>query len=776
MNCLCDFKFGEETYRFCYSRNKDGNFTHNNSCTVTEPLGHDMVITLNNTHKYIDLTVEDLAKCSSITRDIINANHEAIDDTESAPNDNNEHKFKTYIKHLEGDIDMYMNILRMLVIIHSSCDHAGDLKHALSKDIKNCLREYTIDALRLADFLGINESVNLLLDLCETDTLCDLKIMNHDIKYWETIKYWARGYQLDFDGIIHEIHDYGILKRAIEKGMRVLEIHDGKYITDDILRLCNHIEILNIDSNPYATRLESFASTLVELHCCNSSGVRQNQLDLCTKLKRLYIDNNPYITRCRSFDLVVLCARGNCSIGDETIARLTKLEELNVIDNMLISEVPESVTRLSFGMLTAINTTDFSRFEYLEIKRYPTTGIILGPKLKTLIHNSDNADGSGNMSPDIRQAINLEKLITPNRSYLDLSFCTKLKHLRAASVSLRTLNCANTLEILKVQELAEPVKSNSFSRFKKLHTLHITVMPCDITLPPDSAVKNLECIKFKGRLPELDHLCISSICDDSNWDRSLIKTFSTVDPTTNLANYPSLTEYTIKSTLHDMPHVVYPDIKKLTIGLVDGFSKFGMFKNLTNLTIQRIGRNDNIRINCESLPMLRYLNVNMRVSLSGLRELSRLEELCVHTRSLTDLSNDYNIINPLLRVLDITMHVTLRVFTVHSKWLNSLQVISDNELKIAELLILGSPHVEKICMGECTRIVIIDHDHFLSLIEYEGYLPIDFEKSKRTIQEVAIYGSNPISMLDLETYPALRRLNDSVLTSTGEWQDMYHNE
>ena len=316
-----------------------------------------------------------------------------------------------------------MTILRILMICQDAFICHQGLKEAFMRDTMHYLKEYFIEALRLANNLDMKDSVNLLLKSGKSYIIYEEhgKIWehNHDIRDWDAVKYWRNGYRLIFR-IITRIVDYYIFEQAIENGMGEIieEIHEGSYLNNYMLNSCTKLKILNIDFNPFVTELGPSSNTLEELHC-GRTVIDQEQLNLCKNLKRLYINDNPYIYEC-PMDINILHMNGNCKIPGELITYCSNLVELSIVNNrnrITLYSLPCTIRKLIIDIDSEMYKLDMRFLEHLELfitKRLdniyrPKQSFMISENLRILTMKIENID------PDfITRNVSLNEIITPN--------------------------------------------------------------------------------------------------------------------------------------------------------------------------------------------------------------------------------------------------------------------------------------------------------------------------------------------------------------------------
>ena len=278
-------------------------------------------------------------------------------------------------------------------------------------------------------------------------------IYNFHLDQWKIIELFALGYKLSFDGIIDKVCDPETFVEALKRGLRVTKIVNGMYLTDDILELCTHLTHLNLNENPYATRLGPSASILEELYCCGSSGIGQDQIDLCINLKCLHIDDNPNVVMCHSENLITLSIVGNCKMSWDFVNTLVNLRDLRVSLRKEINALPKWITKLHLvGLYKSHNVLNGEHLKWLEVDDSGAR-IVLGPELKTLkIFAIEGCSGHVKLL-NLPSTINIETLIL-KYGFIDTSHMINLKHLEMRDVNFDDIPVPGILETLKVYKIA----------------------------------------------------------------------------------------------------------------------------------------------------------------------------------------------------------------------------------------------------------------------------------------------------------------------------------
>ena len=371
MNYECCVKFKDGTYVFSYAM-LDEKYTKFGVDFIDDALEFDCTIATDEEDlKEITLTVTDLVKCSRMVDDISNINTEDIG------------SIIDYIGPLSNDNDDLrknnMDITRMLILIHSSFDKIGCIKDIFIEDIMDILSKDVVNVLRVADYLCMNEIVNKLLAMKIPIEGMDFTILNHNLKYWDVIDNWSRGYKLYCTKVIHEILDSDIFKEATRRGMPVEEIrrespikivagikesrHRERHIeektsldiTNDTIQYCYGLKILDLGGNLKITSLEPFANVLEELYhggyypndqgC--SIGINQDQIMQCPNLRFLHLECSLRITDL-PISLISLSLR-NEYVTYEQLMKCTNLRELKILQGRRIRKIPPMITKLTLG-------------------------------------------------------------------------------------------------------------------------------------------------------------------------------------------------------------------------------------------------------------------------------------------------------------------------------------------------------------------------------------------------------------------------------------------
>ena len=685
-------------------------------------------VTIVHKRKMINITptVYDLALCSYIAEDMIN-HTKLVKCTEDL---SDEDKLLTdYVCHLDGELDHNMHILFMLIISHSKFRTIGKLKDFRIKDvivddIMNFLERYMLDAMRIANYLGMYETIDALLARRIKVNRDHFSILHHNIEGWDIVECSALGIPLIFDGVIKEIKDRDIFRDALENNMLVEEIHDGKYLSDSILERCNNIRILNVNGNPYVTKLEHFSNTLTELHCENRSGIRQNQIDLCLRLERLYVTHNPHITRCYSKYLTVLHVGGKHGIDNRFIMSCENLIELGVMGRSKIL-LPPNVSRLCLDTDAFGNfTKDLGQLEYLKIIgsshnddnriiSITSNTIIVSSNLRTLILKKCSALPA----MTIDNAINLETLIcdVPESRMFPLS---QLKHLEMDVTNFRSLYRAYNLETLKVRRFDHQQTHNSsyynFDSFEKLHTLEYQGR---VDLTSYSHLKKLTCQCTRGEWPKGIEVIIQDYNHSHRYTdyNEYLEDFvdGQYDPRYQTATYIS-TEGFRKGFRYN-----YPNIKRINTRLSFNsdiaIRSLRAFSNLIDLYICL--KEDDIMcgsiIDCHNVPLLRKLRLE-NVKASNLDILSKLEIYHVTAYHLKrNKSIDVTIVNPLLRILILYQEESIDTLYVKSRWIDTIKT------RRLKRLICDS-NVSNLDTAFCLDVEPIGAYSFVCLSKYRG--------------------------------------------------------
>ena len=375
MNYECYVKFKDGAYRFSYTMS-DGICTESDMGFVDDIIEFDCIIVTDEDSKEITLTTADLAVCSHMANDINNLDD--ITTPAEEPSAEDIESVTDYIKLLPGDLVANTDITRMLILSHTAFNKIGRIKDVFVKDIMDILSKDIVNVLRVADYLCMNEIVNKLLAMKLPIEGMDFTILNHNLKYWDVIDNWSRGYRLYCTKVIHEIIDADVFKEATRRGMPVEEIRRelsaktiedkrrNQYvaektslnITDDTIQYCHGLKILDVSGNLKITSLEPFADTLEELYhggyypdnILGDTGINQDQIMRCYNLRFIRLLHITWIGDLPP-SLISLDLRGNC-ITYEQLMGCANLKELKISHNSKIRKIPPTITKLILGSST----------------------------------------------------------------------------------------------------------------------------------------------------------------------------------------------------------------------------------------------------------------------------------------------------------------------------------------------------------------------------------------------------------------------------------------
>ena len=441
----------ETEYR--YYRHIGSTFEINRLSDLFDWRSADIIIIQGEKETIVKFTTDDIKRCSAMVREL-----NSTTDSEYSFEGGSPKTIGDCIAAINCDPDSTLGVLRLILLVHSKSQYRYMLDDKLVESIMEYLMHSWDITLRIADYLRINEITNYILmhhDAQEFEM--DFIVYNHTLDRRQIVDCMSRGLLVEFDGVIDKIWDIAAFERALDLGMRVIKIEDGSHLTNEFLAKCVHLEVLNVDSNSYVTELGECAKSLIELHCCNSSGIQQDQIDLCVNLKCLFADNNPYIIECNVDKIETLSIRGTCGIMNDFLERCPKLQELYVDVKHTVTGLPRRITKLHileedwFGKTKDNFSPDNRNLEYLEV-RHDWMIDKVGPKLKTLIcHDSSVSAVESRLGSIIVDAINLETLIAPNE-YVRVNMMPNLKHLELKCVMLSDIANPSILEVLKAEE------------------------------------------------------------------------------------------------------------------------------------------------------------------------------------------------------------------------------------------------------------------------------------------------------------------------------------
>ena len=705
------------------------------------------------------------------------------------------YNIETYIgslKHpdIREDTEFNLTILRILMIYLNPFICQSDLGKAfIIENENNFLKKYIVESLKLADLLEMGKAVRYLLGLSKSHRIIrkDYEaVKNHDIKGWDIVRYWANGYKLNFKTIDH-IEDYDVFMSAIGNNMGVMieEIKEGSYLTDNILRSCTKLKILNVDSNPFVTDLSPFSDTLKELHCGGRSSIDQRHIESCRSLERLYVNNNPNINIC-PYGIRTLHANGNCGISQRSIMKCRGLIELSIVGNYDIIRLPATVTKLCVDVDSEVcKPENMGQLKHLELFITGRSNIRVPSKpfeidsLETLIVRLEDIDPDSfantvalNGIINIERNSNLKKLICP--IILTIRICSKLPHLEYIDVyaieDIRYITSASTVKVIKIN--TNIINIETIPRRYDLHGVNPDIIACI----DDTRITN--CFDFGG-FKQLHTLSVMGTRKRTYREapKIITKLPSSIE---KIRIYDSRDHYdpNIKGMItHIEDNIVYsgryhavthlstdilygaisnnmiyvsivelsancgnlPNLKTLSFHYIQGGNPpdingiLASFPNLTELNIRDNGDTyGGFSMSCKSIPLLRKLDIRRgEVIIEDLNELNKLEKLIIMYATIKDFSGEYMIPNPILRILILAHRDEYPIvdkLLIESPWLEIIAVRGVNHLII-------SPYVVSVDAVECESVTSTDPIGFKCLAEYRGSAYIKCESTK-TLHEL----------------------------------------
>ena len=792
----------------------------------------DVIIIRNNEHIHVTFSAGNVKRCFPMAKELSHDDSAASGDSkksdyfseEDSPNSTDD-----CTADLGGLRDLKSGISRIFLLVHPMSDHKAMLSNELYKVFMDYLMQNWHVSIQLADFLKIVEITTYLLTHDLQDRETDIFVANYDLTTRQIVQCMAHGYKLTFNGIIDQIWDIDLFKRALGFGMRVTEINKGTYLTNDILSMCKGLEALNVDNNPYVTDLSPCFGTLKRLHCSGSSGIRQDQVNRCYFLKQLFANDNPHMVDCHSNGITVLDIRGKCGIDKSDLPMYVKLEELYVdFDDNIESWLPRNVTRLHLFSDTMNenspkkNKYNYEQLEYLEINHTQLLGKV-GPNLKTLIcSDCIRIPDNDVFYHDVARAREIVELIMPNYTP-KIYGLLKLKRLEVYRFDVDHVSDPRTLEVLKSNKIFGPraeVRGKndipatdtdidtinfsdtfdgrgnsdpvySFDKFTRLRILHIDRERFTVKLSPGSPIRDLKCARIVGHMSGLELLVISG--DDiplKSWtieEKASIRYLETKFDYLDLKDYlnikahktiyrvPQYTDNNNNITIIEYdkcvpplnPHDVYNNSVATLPALFDAIRLSGQFvcpEIFANIRTLELKASNDYILHCGYFSELQNLSVNAEVKLFALEKMMKLENLKMDLVSPTDDMYDYrhhlyipktgavedgycdimHISNPLLQTVKIrNFHDKHKdKLIIDSMWLKSLDV-SDVDLtrqrvqRMPGLVVISSLHVTHLRIVGCNNVEIVGSS-FLSLVEYCGDIPINFQGSEKTLKKITV--------------------------------------
>ena len=644
--------------------------------------GLDAVICDNDEITDVKFDMEDIERCSRMA-EVCAGDDDSV--TGKGPK-----SIEECVSSLDGYGDLHLGTVKLFLLVHSTSRY----RDILGDELRKVLMEYLVlnfsISVKIADYLGIEEIVNYLLThdlkLRETD-----RIYNHTLSCRQIVECMSYGYRLKFNGIIDRIHDVATFELALDFGMQVTEIHNGTYLTNELVAKCVNLKVLNLDSNPYVTELGECRDILEELHCCGSSGIRQECIDRCSMLKRLYIDDNPHISHCDYVGMKTLSIRGACGMSKYVLTGYPELRELHVDFDRDMSWLPGWVTKLCIYSCPNMEfrertMSDYRQLKHLEIEDCRMIGVV-GPNLKTFICLDEMrilSDHMPNYDSIMLRAVNLETLIVPHLKVI-VAKMLKLKHLELQRVNQDEIVNPDVLEILKANCIGKStlipprfsrnntndnsrgnnpeddddyyidtdVGLHSFDAFTRLHTLHSPSIR--VKLYEGSPIRELVCSDIIGSMSGLERLTINSPYTPlRNWSLKQIESVEylrTSNCLLDVRHYPGLKEYEYN---HDTEYSCVGDVRDLRILNCRKFTRSlnphdifdNSYENLklllkrvrmsaqlerpdifSNIMTLRLSSSSYYELYCGCLPMLENLTVEGDIVLFGLEKMTNLISL-----------------------------------------------------------------------------------------------------------------------------------------------------
>ncbi len=315
-------------------------------------------------------------------------------------------------------------------------------------------------ALRAGEMLGLTEVVNgLALD--GPPVTLQMNIVCHNLERQALVRAWAMGYRLVYDGIIDFEVDSRLLLAALKKGLEPRELREQVGITDEHLKYCTRLEVLNVGECKMVTRCPV---TVVELDARGNCGIGDSGLEGCDRLERLFASGNPRITRCPP-TVTDLSASGDSEIGTESIMQCTSLKRLDAQGNIYITRFPHSVEILLIDRGSVISTEILTRHK--NIKNLYICG---NARITNLPDDLEELDMSDMEYCDECSCKN---------GRLDISDISSLKKLRSLDASNTCLfwyeteeRLPETIEVLKIS-CETKIREQDLARLTRLHTLKL---------------------------------------------------------------------------------------------------------------------------------------------------------------------------------------------------------------------------------------------------------------------------------------------------------------
>ena len=689
----CVVKFGAHARSFLCSEVEADHFAG----LITSE-GCDIILVLKDDSKVsITFAVEDMKRCSDTFRELTD---KSDSDGDYFSDEQNPKTIDDCVSDVTKHKALNSCIFRLGLLIHSTSTYGAQLSSELRKEIIDYLDRDLLVSLMVFDFLRAVELVNLLLVYNPRQYLSNYIIHSFNLESHMVVKLFSLGYRLNFDVLVDKVQDTETFLKAVEYGMPVVKISVGDYVTNDILEFCDMLKYLNVDSNSYVTRLGPSAPMLEELHCCRSSGIRQDQIDLCTNLKYLYIDDNSSVIMCHP-GVEVLSIRGARNMEYNFICSLANLRELSITFSADIITIPRSVTKLHlYGYCGCKHSVDCKYVEYLEIEDN-RMHVDVGVSLKSLVINSAKGNIAENVH-GILDAVNIETLIIGYGYLIDFTHFTELRHLETSVVQIDLIANPEKLEILKVDMFTDgtnldprqlrnlihtldtrryhyarynPVMHCNINVFTNLRILHIKWPDCSVGLSEDFHLEELACDSFTGQMRGLKRLIILGSYYPSDFElwtdenKASIEYLEVGEEEDDMSGCPNLKEYRsrqfessnimpipgamltmdVLSYRSDIIHhlqagneeeatleFIYEDYARQTKRPFILYSD--IFANLKILDLERaiFGYEDGIRIDCKQLPLLEELRVSRSIRIMYLDTLKRLERLVTYDISLFD--------------------------------------------------------------------------------------------------------------------------------------------